>query len=123
MTAAASISSGGSPRESLPVKSSLARRKFSIAIPNRVINGNGALKTPTQSLRTPDEAYSSNNEGILGQHGRRRTMSNSSGDPDAMESVADGESESANPRKRVNGETPDYPRRRATIAVCLRLVT
>jgi hypothetical protein len=38
-----------------------------------------------------------------------------------IEPSLDNDSENVNPRKRVNGDTPDYPRRRATIAVCYLL--
>ena len=82
------------------------------------MNGSPALKTPTLSLKSPDEQFDSGNEGILAKAGRRRTFSNSSGDQDvSMDGPLD-DGETSNPRKRINGDTPDYPRRRATIAVC-----
>ena len=110
---------GDSPKDpTTTVKSPTGRRKFSIAIPSRVANGGSpALKTPTLSLKSPDEQFDSGNEGILAKAGRRRTFSTSSGDPDvSMEGMLD-DGDVANPRKRLNGDTPDYPRRRATIAV------
>ncbi|MCJ1294842.1 hypothetical protein MMC34_006401 [Xylographa carneopallida] len=95
-------------------KSSALRRKFSISIPPRPPNGTMApMKTPTLPLKSPDDSYS--NDGILGKT-RRRGMSNSSGDQDnLMDGTIDHEQD-ANPRKRSNAETIDYPRRRATIA-------
>lgn len=110
----------GSPQDTTNIKSSAARRKFSIAIPDRMVNeGSPALRTPALSVKSPDEQVDSSNEGILAKTGRRRTFSTSSGDQDvSMGGAADNDNESANPRKRVNGDTPDYPRRRATIAVC-----
>ena len=97
-------------------KSAASRKKFSIAIPPRLSNGTVApMKTPTLPLKSPDDTYS--NDGILGKT-RRRGMSNSSADQDnLMDGTIDHEQD-GNPRKRSNADTIDYPRRRATIAVC-----
>ena len=121
MTTANTPTSNGenSPKNgNAPPKAGSGRRKFSIAIPDRFANGSPALSTPALSLKSPDEQFDGSDGGILSKAGRRRTFSDASRDQDAsMEGVVETDFENGHPRKRINGDTPDYPRRRATIAV------
>lgn len=108
-----------SPKDTTSAKSIAARRKFSISIPSRSVNGSVAsLKTPTHSAMTPDEHYNSGTDSIFSKSIRQRGMSCSSADGEnAIEESMDVDGENLNPRKRSSNDTVDYPRRRATIAV------
>lgn len=102
-----------------------SRENFSIDIPASALtatNGNGssksALKSPT-ALKTQRQP-SFSREGILGSAQKARNMSQSS--DNRLESIAmqqEGSDDGGNPLKRRSTDAGlDYPRRRATIAVC-----
>lgn len=106
----------------------LPTRDFSIEIPSPLpqlatsTNGVNSLKSPTAALksaRTP----SFSREGILGSAQKARNLSQSSENrPDTVSNGIQKASsdEGINPLKRRNTDAGvDYPRRRATIAVCV----
>lgn len=119
-------STGDSPHSAtttrpFPVPS---RDNFAIDVPTPSLsatNGNGLkspLKSPT-ALKTQRQA-SFTREGILGSAQKARNMSQSSDNrQDSLGMLKDGSDECTNPLKRRNTDASvDYPRRRATIAVC-----
>lgn len=98
---------------------------FSIELPppHLHINSNGILKSPN-SLKSPSDrrALSFSREGILGSAQKARNLSQSSGDRESAVSGLQNRKDSddgINPLKRRSTDAgSDYPRRRATIAVC-----
>jgi hypothetical protein len=102
----------------------LSSRDFSIEVPSpqltAVVTNGANLKSPT-SLKT-QRAPSFSREGILGSAQKARNLSQSSENrPEAANGINKAPSdEGSNPLKRRNTDAGvDYPRRRATIAVCL----
>lgn len=102
-----------------------SKDNFSIDIPASALtttNGNGssrpALKSPSIAKTKRQASFS--REGILGSAQLASNMSQSS--ENRLESIAmqnEGSDDGVNPLKRRNTDAGlDYPRRRATIAVC-----
>lgn len=79
------------------------------------------LKSPS-ALKTQQRHASFSREGILGSAQKARNLSQSSDNRlEAVSMQQEGSDEGMNPLKRRNTGTDagvDYPRRRATIAVC-----
>lgn len=117
-TGALSATSQTAARYPLP-----SREGFSVEIPSphlHATNGN-ALKSPT-SLKS-GRAPSFSREGIIGSAQKARNLSQSSDNrPDTLQNGmqnVQSDDGSINPLKRRNTSVEvDYPRRRATIAVC-----
>lgn len=87
---------------------------------------NGVHKSPN-SLTSPIDrrALSFSREGILGSAQKARNLSQSSGDRDSTANGLQNRKDSddgINPLKRRSADNGnDYPRRRATIAVCMHV--
>ena len=109
-----------SPSETF--KTTARKRKFSISIPARAVNGHISSLPSASSLRSnADESYNSGSEEDTNNSIRRRGGSTaSSTDQDTqIANTSDHQSDTtSNPRKRGSPDHAlDYPRRRATIAV------
>jgi hypothetical protein len=103
----------------------MSRDNFAIELPSpRLQASNGQLKSPN-SLKSPTDrrAMSFSREGILGSAQKARNLSQSSGDRDSATAGLNSRKDSddgINPLKRRSTDAgSDYPRRRATIAVCI----
>lgn len=110
----------------------MSRDNFAIDLPSPHLSAtsNGVIKSPN-SLKSPTDrrGLSFSREGILGSAQKARNLSQSSGDRDSttngngMQNRKDSD-DGINPLKRRNTDAgSDYPRRRATIAVCTPLST
>jgi hypothetical protein len=107
----------------------MSRDSFSIELPSPRLSAttNGVLKSPGNSLKSPNNhrALSFSREGILGSAQKARNLSQSSGDRDSatasLQNLKDSD-DGINPLKRRSTDAGnDYPRRRATIAVCIHI--
>jgi hypothetical protein len=104
----------------------LPNRDFSVDIPTPQLsagsNGANVLKSPNSLKAAARSANNFSREGILGSAQKARNLSQSSDNrPDTMSNgiPKSTSEESINPLKRRNTDAAvDYPRRRATIAVC-----
>jgi hypothetical protein len=104
----------------------LPNRDFSVDIPTPQLsagpNGANVLKSPNSLKAAARGANNFSREGILGSAQKARNLSQSSDNrPDTMSNgiPKSTSEESINPLKRRNTDAAvDYPRRRATIAVC-----
>lgn len=104
---------------------SMSRDKFAIDLPSPrlQLNTNGTLHSPNP-LKSPTSRRLQNfsRESILGSAQKARNLSHSSADRDSIVSSLQNKQDSdsgTNPLKRRNTDAGvDYPRRRATIAVC-----
>ena len=96
-----------------------ARENFTIEMPSSLApmpNGNSILKSPSDLKAQRTSSFS--RDGILGAAQKARHLSQSS---EALSNGAlkDHSDDNSNPLKRRNTDAGvDYPRRRATIAVC-----
>jgi hypothetical protein len=105
----------------------MSRDNFAIDLPpspHLSATSNGVIKSPN-ALKSPTDrrGLSFSREGILGSAQKARNLSQSSGDRDSttngMQNRKDSD-DGINPLKRRNTDAgSDYPRRRATIAVCI----
>lgn len=104
-----------------------SRDAFSIELPSphlSMTNG-GPLKSPNNSLKSLSDrrAMSFSRDGILGSAQKARNLSQSSADPESATAGLSNRKDSddgINPLKRRSADAgSDYPRRRATIAVCI----
>src|SRR5690349_11730288 len=109
----------------------MSRDNFAIELPSPRLSAtsNGVIKSPN-SLKSPANdrrGLSFSREGILGSAQKARNLSQSSGDRDSTTNGLQNRKDSddgINPLKRRNTDAgSDYPRRRATIAVCMALST
>ncbi len=123
-----------SPRDPSPVSEStgdqltMARDNFAIELPSPRLNvathgTNGTLKSPSTFSPDSRRGLSFSREGILGSAQKARNLSQSSGDRDsataALQTSQKDSDDGINPLKRRSTDAgTDYPRRRATIAVC-----
>lgn len=117
-----------SPAASEPMQGKhyqMSRDNFAIDLPSPHLSAmsNGVIKSPN-SLKSPTDrrGLSFSREGILGSAQKARNLSQSSGDrdstPNGLQNRKDSD-DGINPLKRRNTDAgSDYPRRRATIAVC-----
>ena len=104
----------------------MSRDNFAIELPSPRLSAttNGVIKSPN-SLKSPNDrrALSFSREGILGSAQKARNLSQSSGDRESMANGLQNRKDSddgINPLKRRSTDAgSDYPRRRATIAVCM----
>jgi hypothetical protein len=110
----------------------MSRDKFQIDIPENhltlVTNGNGQVNgnlTSPNPLKSPNarRVATFSREGILGSAQKARNLSQSSGDRESMtnglQQNRQNSDDGINPLKRRSTDAGiDYPRRRATIAVC-----
>lgn len=111
-----------SPAASEPMQGKhyqMSRDNFAIDLPSPHLSAtsNGVIKSPTDR-----RGLSFSREGILGSAQKARNLSQSSGDrdstPNGLQNRKDSD-DGINPLKRRNTDAgSDYPRRRATIAVC-----
>ena len=109
----------------------MSRDNFAIELPSPRLSAtsNGVMKSPPNSLKSPNDrrGLSFSREGILGSAQKARNLSQSSGDRDSATNGLQNRKDSddgINPLKRRNTDAgSDYPRRRATIAVCTQRST
>lgn len=108
----------GDPKEAPPASSRpIAKlKKVSISAPETPNGIRSPLKTPIHSMRSPDDAYNDNEAPRRPNHGR--SLSNSSMEEEDHAGGGNGDDAKENSRKRGSIDMPEYPRRRATIAVC-----
>lgn len=128
----ASIMSESSP-EGSPTSESTGRQfsmssrdTFTLELPSPHLNvsNGGPLKSPgSHKASSNGRALSFSREGILGSAQKARNLSQSSGDRESASAALQNRKDSddgINPLKRRSTDAgTDYPRRRATIAVCI----
>jgi len=108
------------PKEAQPTSRPIAKpKKVSISAPETPNGIRSPLRTPAHSMRSPDDSYNDNGVSKRPHHGR--SLSNSSMEEDDQAGGSNEHDAKGNPRKRANTDMADYPRRRATIAVCFLL--
>ena len=113
----------GDPREAPPPSRPIAKpkpKKVSVSAPETPNGIRSPLKTPTYSMRSPDDSYNDNGPSKRPGHGR--SLSNSSMEEDDQAGANTGTDAKGNPRKRGSTDMADHPRRRATIAVYFLLL-
>jgi hypothetical protein len=107
---------GARPASSRPIAKP---KKVSISAPETPNGIRSPLKTPTHPMRSPDDSY--NDDGAPRRPNHGRSLSNSSMEEEDHAGGDNGNDAKENSRKRGSTDVPEYPRRRATIAVCFLL--